>query len=119
MDIIINGEAWRALPPDLQAIVEGVTTQSILEGMMYFVEQNAKALKILVEEKGVNVFDAPPGYSEAFIKSSKKVMAEIEKKDPFFKKVLESQRAYAKLVVPFTQETNKLMLLISGAAEIK
>jgi TRAP-type mannitol/chloroaromatic compound transport system substrate-binding protein len=46
-------------------------------------------------------------------------MAEIEKKDPFFKKVLESQRAYAKLVVPFTKETNKLMQLISGAAEIK
>ena len=100
-----------------QAIVEGVTTQSILEGMMYFVEQNAKALKILIEEKGVNVFDAPPGYSEAFIKSSKKVLAKFEEKDPFFKKVIESQRDYAKLVVPFTKETNKLMLLISGAAE--
>jgi TRAP-type mannitol/chloroaromatic compound transport system substrate-binding protein len=119
MDIIINGDAWRALPPDIQAIVEGVTTQSILEGMMYFVEQNAKALKILVEEKGVNVFDAPPGYSEAFIKSSKKVLAKFEEQDPFFKKVIESQRAYAKLVVPFTKETNKLMLLISGAAETK
>ena len=117
MDIIINGDAWRALPPDIQAIVEGVTTQSILEGMMYFVEQNAKALKILIEEKGVNVFDAPPGYSEAFIKSSKKVLAKFEEKDPFFKKVIESQRDYAKLVVPFTKETNKLMLLISGAAE--
>jgi TRAP-type mannitol/chloroaromatic compound transport system substrate-binding protein len=119
MDIIINGDAWRALPPDLQAIVEGVTTQSILEGMMYFVEQNAKALKILVEEKGVNVFDAPPGYSEAFIKSSKKVLGQIAAKNEFFKEVLDSQREYAKLVVPFTKETNKLTQLIAGAAEIK
>ena len=119
MDIIINGEAWRALPPDIQAIIECATTQSILEGMMYFVEQNAKALKILIEEKGVNVFDAPPGYSKAFIKSSKKVLAKFEQKDPFFKKVLDSQREYAKLVVPFTKETNKLMQLISGAAEVQ
>jgi len=119
MDIIINGDAWRALPPDIQAIIECATTQSILEGMMFFVEQNAKALKILIEEKGVNVFDAPPGYSEAFIKSSKKVLAKFEQQDPFFKKVLDSQRQYAALVVPFTKETNKLMQLISGAAETK
>ena len=119
MDIMINGKAWRALPPDIQAIVETATTQSIIEGMMYFVEENAKALNILIKEKGVNVFDAPPGYSDAFIKSSKKVLAKFEEKDPFFKKVLDSQRKYAKLVVPFTKETNKLMQLIAGAAEVK
>jgi len=119
MDIMINGQAWRALSPDLQAIVATACTQSILDGMMYFVEENAKALNILVKEKGVKVFDAPKGYSEAFIKSSKKVLAKFEEKDPFFKKVLDSQRSYAKLVVPFTKETNKLMQLISGAAEVK
>jgi TRAP-type mannitol/chloroaromatic compound transport system substrate-binding protein len=119
MDIMINGKAWRALPPDIQTIVETACTQSIIEGMMYFVEENAKALNILIKEKGVNVFDAPPGYSDAFIKSSKKVLAKFEEKDPFFKKVLDSQRKYAKLVVPFTKETNKLMQLIAGAAEVK
>jgi len=119
MDIMINGKAWRALPPDLQAIVETACKQSIIEGMMYFVEENAKALNILIKEKGVNVFDAPAGYSEAFIKSSKKVLAQFEEKDPFFKKILDSQRKYAKLVVPFTKETNKLMQLIAGAAEVK
>lgn len=119
MDIMINGKAWRALPPDIQAIVETACKQSIIEGMMYFVEENAKALNILIKEKGVNVFDAPAGYSDAFIKSSKKVLAKFEEKDPFFKKVLDSQREYAKLVVPFTKETNKLMQLIAGAAEVK
>jgi hypothetical protein len=47
------------------------------------------------------------------------VLAKFEEKDPFFKKVLDSQRKYAHLVVPFTKETNKLMQLISGAAEVK
>jgi TRAP-type mannitol/chloroaromatic compound transport system substrate-binding protein len=118
-DIMINGKAWRSLPPDIQAIVEAATTKSILDGILYFVEENAKALQILTKEKGVKLFDAPPGYSDAFIKSSKKILAQFEAKDPFFKKVLDSQRSYAKLVVPFTKETNKLGQLIAGAAETK
>ncbi|RJQ61988.1 MAG: hypothetical protein C4530_05465, partial [Desulfobacteraceae bacterium] len=118
-DIMINGEAWRKLPPDLQAIVQCATTKSILDGILYFIEENAKALKILLDEKGVKVFDAPPGYSESFIKSSKKVLDQMSAKNPFFKKVLDSQRAYAKVVVPFTKETNKLTQLIAGAAEVK
>jgi TRAP-type mannitol/chloroaromatic compound transport system substrate-binding protein len=116
-DIMINGNAWRALPPDIQAIIETATTKSILDGITYFVKANAEALKILTNEKGVKLFPAPPGYSEAFIKSAKKVLAKYEKEDPFFKKILESQRSYAKLVVPFTSQTNKLMEMVAGAAE--
>jgi len=118
-DIIINGKAWRALPPDIQAIVQTATTKSILDGILFFIEENAKALKILTTEKGVILFDAPAGYSESFIKSAKKVLSKFEEKEPFFKKVLDSQRKYAKVVVPFTTETNKLGQLIAGAAEIK
>ena len=77
-DIIINGKAWRGLPPDIQAIVQCATTKSILDGMLYFIEENAKALKVLTQEKGVILFDAPAGYSDAFIKSSKKVLKQFE-----------------------------------------
>lgn len=118
-DIMINGNAWRSLPPDIQTIIEVAATKSILDGILYFVEENAKALNVLVNEKGVKLFDAPPGYSDAFIKSAKKILAGFEEKEPFFKKVLDSQRAYAKLVVPYTKETNKLGQLIAGAADTK
>jgi len=116
-DIVINGKKWRELPPDLQAIVETAATTSIFEAIMYFVGENAKALKVLTTEKGVKLFDAPPDYAPAFIASAKKVLAKFEEKDPFFKKVLDSQRKFAKDVVPFTRETSKLSTLISGAAE--
>jgi TRAP-type mannitol/chloroaromatic compound transport system substrate-binding protein len=66
----------------------------------------------------VTVFDAPADYAPAFIKSAKKVLAQLEAKDPFFKKVLESQRAFARIVVPYTRETSKLSTLIAGAAEL-
>ena len=80
-------------------------------------EQNAKSLKVLQTEKGVQLFDAPSDYAPAFIASAKKVLAKFEEKDPFFKKVLDSQRKFSKEVVPYTRETSKLSTLISGAAE--
>ncbi|MEW6334564.1 MAG: hypothetical protein AB1558_09855, partial [Thermodesulfobacteriota bacterium] len=116
-DIVINGKRWRELPPDLQTIVEVACTTSIFEALMYFVDENAKALQILVKEKGVKMFDAPPDYAAAFIKAAKKVLSKFEEKDAFFKKVLESQRKFANVVVPYTKETNKLTQLIAGAAE--
>ncbi len=116
-DVIFNGAKWRSLPPDLQAIVEVALTASLFEAMLFFAHENAKAL-VLIKAKGVTMFDAPPDYAPAFIKSSKKVLAALEAKDPFFKKVLESQRAFANVVVPYTRETSKLSTLISGAAAI-
>ncbi|MBM4306873.1 MAG: TRAP transporter substrate-binding protein [Deltaproteobacteria bacterium] len=116
-DIVINGKRWRELPPDLQAIVEVAIKTSIFEAMLYFVDQNAKSLRVLTTEKGVKLFDAPADYAPAWIEASKKVLAKFEGKDPFFKKVLDSQREFARVVVPYTRETSKLSTLISGAAE--
>jgi TRAP-type mannitol/chloroaromatic compound transport system substrate-binding protein len=116
-DVIINGAKWRALPPDLQQIVETALTTSLFEAMLYFAHENAKAL-VEIKKKGVTMFDAPADYAPAFIKSAKKVLAQLEAKDPFFKRVLESQRAFANVVVPYTRETSKLSTLISGAAEV-
>lgn len=118
-DIVINGKKWRALPPDLQAIVEVALTTSLFDAILYFVDENAKALQVLVKEKGVTMFDAPADYAPAWIKAAKTVLAKFEAKEPFFKKVLDSQRAFAKVVVPYTKETSKLSTLISGAADIK
>ncbi len=92
-------------------------TASLFDAILYFIHENAKALQILTREKGVTMFDAPADYAPAWIKASKKVLGELEKKDEFFKKVLDSQRAFAKVVVPYTKETSKLSTLIAGAAE--
>jgi TRAP-type mannitol/chloroaromatic compound transport system substrate-binding protein len=118
-DVMINGKKWRELPPDIRAIVEVALTTSLFDAILYFVDENAKALQVLVKEKGVTMFDAPADYAPAWIKSAKKVLAKFEEKDAFFKKVMESQRAFASVVVPYTRETSKLSTLISGAAGVK
>jgi TRAP-type mannitol/chloroaromatic compound transport system substrate-binding protein len=115
-DVLINGKKWRELSPDLQAIVQVAMTTSLYEAQIYFIHENAKALQEL-QAKGVTMFDAPADYAPAWIAASKKVLGALEEKDAFFKKVLDSQRAFAKVVVPYTRETSKLSTLISGAAE--
>jgi TRAP-type mannitol/chloroaromatic compound transport system substrate-binding protein len=115
-DVLFNGARWKALPPDLQQIVEVAITANMVEAMVYFPQENAKALNE-IKAKGVTIFDAPADYAPAWIKASKKVLATFEAKDAFFKKVLDSQRAFAKIVVPYGRETSKLSSLISQAAE--
>jgi TRAP-type mannitol/chloroaromatic compound transport system substrate-binding protein len=118
-DVVINGKKWRELPQDLQTIMEVALTTSLFEALLYFIDENSKALQVLVKEKGVKMFDAPADYAPDWIKSARKVLARYEEKDAFFKKVLDSQRSFASVVVPYTRETSKLSTLISGAADLK
>lgn len=117
-DVFFNGAKWRSLDPDLQAIVETAVTGSLMNSLLFFIQENAKSLNELTGQHGVTLFPAPPDYAPKFIKSARRVLAKYEAKDAFFKKVLTSQRTFAKLVVPYTRETAKLSTLIAGAAEV-
>lgn len=114
-DIMINGAKWRALSPDLQAIVETAVTRSLFDVILYFMQANAKALEELRTKHGVTMFDAPADYAPAFVKAARKILKQFEDKDPFFKKVLDSQREFAKQVVPYWRENVKLSVMISSA----
>jgi len=56
----------------------------------------------------VQVMETPPDYFPAFMAAAKKVMDENAAKNPFFKKVLDSQAAFAKDVVPYWVSIQKL-----------
>lgn len=118
-DIFFNGEKWRSLPPDLQAMVETSVNASLIRSVLYYIDANAKAIKELTHKHGVTIFPAPPDYAPAFIKAARAVLKRYEDKNEFFRKVLSSQRDFAQLVVPYTRETAKLSTLISSAAEVK
>ena len=63
--------------------------------------QNADALKEMVEKHGVQILRTPPEILIAFIKKWDELAEAEAPKNPFFKKVHDSQRAYASLVVPY------------------
>lgn len=99
-ELLVNKDIWDKLPEDLQAIVEASTTNTFIRWQSWFIKYNAQGLKDLQEKHGVTVRKTPEDILIAFLKGWDKIAAEEAAKDPFFKKVWDSQRAFASVVVP-------------------
>ena len=67
---------------------------------MRWQKQNAEALRELREKHKVQILRTPNDILVEFLKAWDRIAAREAERDPFFKKVLESQRQYAALVVP-------------------
>lgn len=117
-EIYINKNAWNKLPRDVQAIVEGATLAAMMESLSYRIRANAVAADELVNKHGVRMMDTPADYAPAFMAAAKKVLAEAAAKDAFFKKVLDSQTAFAKQVMPYWSSVQKLNSTL-GEAYVK
>ena len=99
--IVFNGDFWKSLPPDLQEIIKVAVMANVAETINASTYDNAVALQELQEKYGVHVEDTPADYYPKFIASEKKVTAAYAAKNPFFKKVLDSEIAFAKQVYPY------------------
>ncbi len=99
-EFLFNLDVWNKLPEDLKAIVEIACMSTYVRWGVWFDKFNAKGMKELQEKHGVNVMRTPDEILIKFLQSWDELAAELSAKSPFFKKVLESQRAYASVVVP-------------------
>ena len=99
-ELIINGDVWKGLSAQHQEMIRSAVNESFLVWWAKWQKQNAEALKDLQEKHGVRVLRTPPDILIEFLKTWDKLAAEESAKNPFFKKVLDSQRAYASVVVP-------------------
>lgn len=99
-ELIVNKDVWDKLPEDLKAIVEAAINNTWVRWQSWFLKYNSQALKDLQEKHNVVVRKTPDDVLIAFLKSWDKIAEEEAAKDPFFKKVLDSQRAFASVVVP-------------------
>jgi TRAP-type mannitol/chloroaromatic compound transport system substrate-binding protein len=99
-EIIINSEVWDKLSPLHKEIMKSATTEAFIRWYARWQRQNADALKEFREKHKVNVLRTPDEILVEFLKTWDKVAEREAAKDPFFKKVLESQRQYASVVVP-------------------
>jgi TRAP-type mannitol/chloroaromatic compound transport system substrate-binding protein len=107
-ELLINKTAWNKLSPDLKAIVEDAAMASMTETYTFNVYRNALAVEKLKTEHKVAIHDTPRDIFPAFIKATNVVYEREAGKNPFFKEVLESQRTFAKLVVPYWNKINGL-----------
>ncbi|MEX2165028.1 MAG: TRAP transporter substrate-binding protein [Sulfuricaulis sp.] len=95
-EIIINKNKWDSLPKDLQAIwqygVEAANSANYWTAMANY----PKDLQTLIHKDKVNVVRTPKSIFKAQLKAWDKLTKRLSDEDPFFKKVVESQRAWAK-----------------------
>jgi TRAP-type mannitol/chloroaromatic compound transport system substrate-binding protein len=100
-ELVINGDVWKSLKPQEQEIIKSAANEAFLIWWTKWQKQNAEALVELQEKHGVQILRTPPEILREFLKGWDKLAEDESKKNPFFKKVHDSQRAYASLVVPF------------------
>ena len=99
-EVVFNMDVWKGLSPTQQEIIKSAANETFLVWWAKWQRQNADAIKELQEKHGVRILRTPPDILTEFLKTWDTIAAEESQKNPFFKKVLDSQRSYASLVVP-------------------
>ena len=99
-ELAINKDVWDSLPEQNKEAIKSATSETFLRWWASFQRQNADAIEEFVTKHGVKLLTTPPEVNSAFLKTWDEFAAAEAAKNPFFKKVYESQRAYAAKVVP-------------------
>jgi len=98
-EIALNKKKWDSMPKDLQAIwrygVEAASQSNYWTAMANY----PKDLRKLIDKDKVNVLRTPTSVFQAQLEAWDVLTAKLSGEDPFFKKVVDSQRAWAKDVV--------------------
>ncbi len=99
-EFIINKAKWDALPADLKEIIKTSIQASFWINFVRFQEKTAKACAELIAQ-GVKIIKTTDELNKRFLKVYDEIQAGYASKDPFYKKVLDSQTKYAGLLVPY------------------
>lgn len=99
-EILFNKDVWDGLPADLQEIVKVASTEVSTRWLLKIFKQNALALRELQEKHGVKVETVPRDVNLKIMEALGRLAEREAAKAPFFRKILDSQKAYASVVVP-------------------
>jgi TRAP-type mannitol/chloroaromatic compound transport system substrate-binding protein len=98
--LMINGNVWKKMPADIQEMLKVASLYAVTQRNMIFVRETAEACKELIAG-GTQMHRTPDEILINFLNEWEKIQAEYAKKDPFYNKVIQSQKKYAELIVPF------------------
>lgn len=97
-EIVFNKTKFNALPKDLQAILQYGVEAANSSNYWTAMDNYSRDLQVLVEKHKVNVIRTSKGVFQEQLKAWDAITPKLMKEDPFFAKVVESQRAFAKRV---------------------
>jgi TRAP-type mannitol/chloroaromatic compound transport system substrate-binding protein len=96
LELIVNKNAFDSLPKDLQAIVTYATRAVNQDMLDSYTNNNSRALKELVENKGVQLKRLPDEVLKRFYEIAQDVYTRQAEQDPQFKKIYDSYTAFMK-----------------------
>ena len=97
-EIIFNKKKWDSMPKDLQAILQYGVEAASSSNWWTAMDNYSKDLQKLVEKDKVNVIRTPKDVFTAQLQAWDVINKKLSDEDPFFAKVVESQKAWAKRV---------------------
>ncbi len=100
-ELTFNKEFWGKLTDQQKAMIEVAAQATVTESITAHIYRNAVALNELKSKYGVVVRDTPADLYPEFLRAAAKVSDEAAKDNAFFKKVLDSQRRFADIIVPY------------------
>ena len=99
-EIMINKDVWDSLPAQQQEAIRSASMETFIRWWVRWMRQNADALEEMQTKHGVQILRTPPEIMTEFFKTWDIIAKEESAKNPFFKRVYESQKAYAAKVIP-------------------
>ncbi|MEW5864506.1 MAG: TRAP transporter substrate-binding protein [Pseudomonadota bacterium] len=99
-ELMINLDVWKSLAPQQQEAIRSATMETFMRWWVKWQRQNADAIEEMRTKHGTVILRTPPEILTAFFKTWDEIAKEESEKNPFFKKVLDSQREWASKVVP-------------------
>ena len=102
-EIIFNKTKYDALPKELQSVIKYAAESASTDMSWKAWDRYSKDLETMRTQQGVQVFKTPDSVLQAQLAAWDKVVERLSA-DPFFKKVIDSQKDFAKRVVGFELE---------------
>ena len=100
-EIAFNKKKWATIPKDLQAILQYAAEAANSANYWTGMDNYSRDLQTLITKHKVKVIRTPKSIFAEQLKAWDILIDRLSKEDPFFARVVESQRAFAKRVVFF------------------
>ena len=100
-EILISRKAWDGLPALYRNVLHIATKAANTEMQWKTLDVYSQKYEEMRDKRGVKFIETPPDILQAQLDAWDKVIAEKSAENPFFAKVLESQKAFMKRVVGY------------------
>ncbi len=97
-EILFHKKKYDALPADLKAILRYGVEAASSSNWWTAMNEYSRDLQVLKDKHKVNIIRTPKSIFQEQLKAWDVVSAKLQQEDPFFKKVVESQKDWAKRV---------------------